>query len=327
MPTKYSHLSSEERDRLAVYRSEGKTLRKIGELLGRSAATLSRELRRNAAPIYTGCYLGHRAHLRAQQRWRETHQRTRLRDPAIRQVVEEWLKRSWSPETIAGRLALVHGRRVISHEAIYQWIYAEKPELITCLARGYRVRKRRGYSRRHRRCHIPHRVCISSRPAAVANRSRFGHWETDTAVSRRSPVALQATVERKSRYTHLALLPRKEARSMSRALVACLRSHPAGHRRSITYDNGSENVEHVRTNRHLGTRSFFCRPYHSWERGTVENTVGLVRRFFPKGTDFALISPAEVQSVQHWLNNRPRKCLGFRTPAEVLPSSAVALAP
>jgi IS30 family transposase len=156
-------------------------------------------------------------------------------------------------------------------------------------------------------------------------RRRIGHWETDTAVSRQSPQALQITVERKTRYARLARLPKKGAREMSIALTRRLSRYPEGLRRSITYDNGSENTEHRRTNQVLGTRSYFCEPFHSWERGTVENTIGLVRRFFPKRTDFATISKNQIQSVERWLNHRPRKCLGFKTPAEVFNASGVAL--
>jgi len=144
-------------------------------------------------------------------------------------------------------------------------------------------------------------------------------------ISRKSKAAIQVTVERKARYTKLAKLTKKGSRQMSIALVRRLSRIPTPLRRSITYDNGSENTEHLRTNRLLGTRSYFCEPFHSWERGTVENTIGLVRRFFPKKTDFARISKSRIQSVERWLNNRPRKCLGFKTPAEVFKSAGVAL--
>ena len=145
-------------------------------------------------------------------------------------------------------------------------------------------------------------------------------------ISRASAVALQITVERTARYTKLAALPRKGAREMRWALTRRLRQYPRGLRRSLTYDNGSENTEHAQTNRALGSRSYFCEPFHSWQRGTVENTIGLVRRFFPKQTDLAQVSKTQVQPVERWLNHRPRKCLGFQTPAEVFKSASVALA-
>ena len=237
------------------------------------------------------------------------------------------LRAGWSPELIAGRWRRRHPEDAISHEAIYQWVYAEARHLVPCLVRAHRRRRYRGYVRgKHRRVAIPQRVSIRQRPAVVQRRRQLGHWETDTMISRASAVALQVTVERTARYTRLARLPRKGAHEMSVALTRRLSHYPPRVRLSLTYDNGSENTEHVRTNQVLQMRSYFCEPFHSWERGTVENTIGLVRRFFPKQTDLAQLSTAQVQSVERWLNHRPRKCLGFCTPAEVFKAAGVALA-
>ena len=325
MPTTYQHLSSHERDLLAVLRSRGHSLRQIARRLGRDPGTISRELHRNAPPIYTGYYLAHKAHQRSEERNCRSRTRQRLKTARLRRYVANRLRHGWSPELIAGRLRLRGTGPAISHEAIYQWLYADARHLIPCLVRAHRRRKPRGYSRRHTRSHIPARVSIRQRPARVGARRERGHWETDTMISRCSAAALQVTVERTARYARLAKLPAKEARAMSVALTRRLSRYPTGWRRSLTYDNGSENTEHERTNRVLGTRSYFCEPYHSWERGTVENTIGLVRRFFPKRTDLAQVSKSRVQSVERWLNHRPRKCLGFKTPAEVFKSVGVAL--
>ena len=325
MPTTYTHLTSHERDLLAVLRSQGQSLRRMATVLARNPSTLSRELTRNAPPVHTGYYLAHKAHQRSEDRNRLSRSHRRLKHDVIRRYVARRLHRGWSPELIAGWLQRHQPERAISHEAIYQWVYAEARHLIPCLVRAHRTRKRRGYSRRHQKTHIPGRVSIRQRPASVLARRRIGHWETDTAVSRQSLHALQVTVERKTRYTRLAQLPRKGAREMSVALTRRLSRYPKGLRRSLTYDNGSENTEHRRTNQVLGTRSYFCEPFHSWERGTVENTIGLVRRFFPKTTDFATISKNRIQAVERWLNYRPRKCLGFQTPAEVFKAAGVAL--
>jgi IS30 family transposase len=143
-----------------------------------------------------------------------------------------------------------------------------------------------------------------------------GHWETDTAVSRKSKVAIQVSIERKTRYTKLAKLKSKSSREMSKALARRLARVPKRLRKTITYDNGSENVEHERTNKILGTKSFFCKPYHSWEKGSVENDIGIVRRFLPKKTDFAIVSSKDLRTRERWMNNRPRKCLNYLTPAE-----------
>jgi len=325
MPTTYNHLSSHERDLLAVLRSQGHSLRQIARVLGRDPGTVSRELRRNAPPIYTGYYLAHKAHRRSEERNCRSRTRPRLKTAGLRRYVADRLRHGWSPELIAGRLRLRGAGPAVSHEAIYQWLYADARHLIPCLVRAHRRRKNRGYSRRHTRSHIPGRVSICQRPARVGTRRERGHWETDTMISRCSAAALQVTVERTARYAKLAKLPAKAARAMSVALTRRLSHYPPALRRSLTYDNGSENTEHERTNRVLGTRSYFCEPYHSWERGTVENTIGLVRRFFPKQTGLAQISKSRVQSVERWLNHRPRKCLGFKTPAEVFKSTGVAL--
>lgn len=326
MPTTYQHLSGHERDVLAVLRSRGQSLRQIAAALHRAPSTLARELHRNAPPIHRGYYLAHKAHQRAETRNHLAHQRPRLKSARLRRYVATRLRAGWSPELLAGRWRRRHPECPISHEAIYQWVYAEARELVPCLVRAHRRRRYRGYVRgKHRRVSIPSRVSIRQRPAEVLRRRQVGHWETDTMISRASAVALQVTVERTARYTKLAALPRKGAAEMRVALTRRLRQYPRGLRRSLTYDNGSENTEHVQTNRALGSRSYFCEPYHSWERGTVENTIGLVRRFFPKRTDLAQLSTPQIQSVERWLNHRPRKCLGFQTPAEVFKSARVAL--
>lgn len=317
MPKTYRQLNPNERDILAVLKSKGKSLRKIASILKRSPSTLSRELKRNAPPIYTGYYLSHKAQGRAERRKRESHQRQRLKNDFIRQYVEKRLSLGWSPELIAGRLGIDHPNFSISHEAIYQWVYQDAPHLILSLVRAHRKRKHRGYSRKHKKSHIPERISIKKRPQTVLKRLHIGHWETDTISCRKSYQAIQVTVERKARYTKMAKLKTKSARAMSIALTRRLSRYPKELRLSITYDNGPENAEHTRTNKILGTSSYFCEPFHSYERGTVENTIGLVRRFLPKKTNLANISQDHLTKIEYWLNKRPRKCLGFKNPAEI----------
>lgn len=325
MPKPYKHLTNHDRDLLSVLKSKGKSVREIAKVLQRSPATISRELKRNAPTVHTGYYLAHKAHERAVNRAVTSRTHIRLKNDKIRKYVRRWIRQGWSPELIAGRLKKLRPELSISHEAIYQWIYADARELIPSLVRAYRNRKRRGYSRRHKKIHIPERISIKERPEKVLLRQEPGHWETDTAVSRQSLAALQVSVERTTRLAKLGKLFRKGARPMSTSLTRRLSRYPKWFRLSITYDNGSENTEHVRTNKVLGTRSYFCEPFHSWEKGTVENTIGLVRRFFPKKTDFAKVSKNRINSVERWLNHRPRKCLGFQTPLEVANSLGVAL--
>jgi len=314
----YTHLSAEERDTLAVLHGKGLSLHFIAKELNRSPSTLSRELKRNAPPVRTGYYLPHKAHQRALNRNQTSHQKERLKLPRIRAYVRKGLKRGWSPELTAGRWKYIHSDLPISHEAIYQWVYEDAKDLIPFLLRARKQRQHRGYSRKHRKSHIPNRISITSRPKEIERRKKAGHWETDTAVSRKSKPVLQITTERKTRFTQITRLPDKTAKAMRIALNRRLSRIPATLRTSITYDNGTENTDHEVVNRTLGTQSYFCEPYHSWEKGTVENTIGLVRRFLPKKTDFAIVLSKDIRRIERWINNRPRKCLNFKTPAEVM---------
>ena len=326
MKKNYKHLSVEERDHLSVLKGKGLSLRAISRALKRSASTLSRELKRNAPPIYSGYYLSHRAHQRYVVRNQQRARRLRLKTKRIRSYVRRQLKRGWSPELISGRLGHLRSKQTIGPEAIYQWVYAEATDLIACLVRHHRRRLSFGHTHRHAKNHIPGRVSIDKRLKVVNQRKQFCHWETDTMVSRQSKVALRALVERQSRFSKLGKLKRKTARQMSHSLNRTLCRFPQKARLSLTYDNGTENTNHLETNHALGTKSFFCAPFHSWEKGTVENTIGLVRRHLPKKTDLAKVSLKEFKAIERWLNNRPRKCLGFQTPAEVFRRS-VALTP
>jgi IS30 family transposase len=165
--------------------------------------------------------------------------------------------------------------------------------------------------------HIPERKSILERPASVHQRKQAGHWETDTVIARTSRAALLAAVERKSRYTRLMKLHRRTAQQVRISLNRSFSQYPKKLRRTITYDNGPENVEHITVNKTLGTQSYFCQPFHSWEKGTVENTIGIIRRTFPKKTNFDLVSHDDVKRLERKLNNTPRKILHFQTPKEV----------
>jgi transposase, IS30 family len=317
MAQKYVHLSQEEREKLAIYRAQNFSLREISKLLGRSHSTLSRELKRNSPPV-NSYYLSHKAQKRSDERISQAHKRVKLKTAAIQNFIVKEIKTGLSPELIAGRLPLKKSGCHISHEAIYQFIYSERRDLIAHLVRSHRKRQKRGHSKKHRKSHIPNRISITERPRCVENRNQLGHWEADTVVSGSGLSALMVLVERVSRTIKIGKLSRKSARRMSSSINMRLGRMPKKMRRTITYDNGSENVEHQRTNEVLGTKSYFCNPYHSWEKGSVENAAGLIRRTYPKGTDFDKISRTEIRQLEDKLNNRPRKCLAFRTPLEVI---------
>lgn len=316
----YRQLTQNERDRISVLRSRGKTWRTIGQALGRSHTTLSREWRRNGRGSQ---YYAHRAHEKTLLR-RQNHVRMRLKSRVLRTEVERMIMNGWSPEIIAGDLKRDNaGRTVISHEAIYQWIYAEARHLIGSLVRSHPKRWPRRLSRKTR-SRIQGRISLDERPEAANARRELGHLEADLVVGR-GRSAIQVSVDRKSRYTRLAKVSDKSAATCRQALARRLAALPSALRRSFTYDNGLENAEHLLLNQELGTRSFFCAPYHSWEKPTVENTNGLLRRFWPKRTNFDNIPVHEIQRVESWLNNRPRKCLNFQSSAEAQASELGAL--
>jgi transposase, IS30 family len=300
--------------------AEHRSVREIAQALGRSPSTVSRELQRNASLEYR-LYLSHRAECRAITRRKGASRRPRLKQASILAYVHAKLAVGWSPEQIAGRIGIDHPGLSISHESIYQYIYHPQTEarleLIRCLRRAHRRRRPRNLGRRERKTKIPNRVPIDCRPAAVEQRRQFGHWEGDSLVSRQSSVALNTLVERKTRLLLLTQLDRKTAAATSQAILSRLEGWPPNARRTLTLDNGTENSQHEKITASLGLRCYFAHPYASWERGTCEHTNGLIRWYLPKGTDFRNISQEQLAHIESLINNRPRKCLGFKTPIEV----------
>ena len=315
----YAHLTPDERDQLALYRAQGKSLRFIAAQLQRSPSTISRELRRNCAPIHKAYYCPHPAQARANVRKSAASRHKRLRDPLVLRYVKSKIRQRWSPELISGRLPVDLPGKHISHEAIYQWIYANAYHLARYLPKAHRKRRYRGYvKRKHLKQHIPDRVPIADRPTSVLTRRVAGHWEADTAGNRQSSAVLLVLHERKTRFTILRKLRRRTSVEFCRNAIETLQHLPKTLRRSITYDNGPENALHTRINRALGTDSFFCAPYHSWEKGSVENAIGVLRMFCPKSLQLSRVSHAQVAAMQNALNCRPRKCLDYNTPAALL---------
>ena len=323
----YSQLSLEERDKITLMRAEGKKASEIARALARDKSTMSRELNRNSSPEYK-LYMSHRAQGRYEERRKQASRRLRLKNDLIRSYVIGKLKEGWSPEQIAGRLRIDNPRISISHEAIYQFIYDNntegRQELIDSLRRSHSKRKKKAIGRRVKKTKIPNRVSIEERPVSVQTRKQFGHWEGDSLVSRKSMVCLNSLVERKSRLLILTKLDRKSAEETSSAVIKRLKSLPEKARRTLTMDNGTENAKHEEITSILEIKCYFAHPYASWERGTNEHVNGLVRWYLPKGTDFSKISDEQIAMIESLINNRPRKCLGFKTPTEVA-SSFVAL--
>lgn len=301
-----------EREQIAQFRNRGWSRAQIAKQLKRHPTTIGRELIRNSdGGNYWASVAEEKAAARRQRRPRK------LDDPRLNEYVRTGLAKRWSPEQIAGRSPRAfprQARRQVSHMTIYRWI-EDSPDY-----RHWRsfLRFGRRRAKPEKSGDSPARAEIAGRPAIVEQRRRFGDWEGDTVVSKGRRGGLVTLVDRKSGFALVAKVKRLQARSVADALRRQVRPLPAGLRHTATFDNGSEFAAHEKIASTTNIDIYFARPYHAWERGCNESYNGLLRQFFPKGTDFQGISPREVKLVRDLLNDRPRKRLGYRTPREVL---------
>ncbi len=313
----YRRITQDDRCQIYALHKQGCCQQQIADHLGVSQSAVSRELSRNRGQRG---YRLKQAQAKSVAR-QQVHRRPRKLTSPVRRKIEAKLRQArWSPEQISGWLK--QRKIALSHERIYQMIWQDKRDggdLWQCLRRrGKRYNKRlhvhsgRGL--------IPGRIDISQRPVIVQRKRRVGDWEGDTVVGAGHQGGLLTLVERKTQLTKIAHLPRTTAKATSRAAVRKLNTiRQRVH--TITFDNGKEFAAHQRIASALQARIYFATPYHAWERGLNENINGLIRDFFPKGTDFSMLTSAEVRTVERLLNNRPRKSLGFRSPQEVFSAS------
>lgn len=312
------HLTLDERERLSQLHHAGASNAEIAAVLGRHVTTIYRELRRNAHDLgeeYSPLAAQHRAHQRRALR----PLTPKLTRPELLDEVRSGLAQCWSPDQIAGRLKQQcrdDRRRQVSHQTIYTWIDAQPAED----RRRFRSFLRRSGKRRpheDRRGKLPNTVSIEGRPQVIDQRRRYGDWEGDTVVGAGRSGAIVTLVERKSGYLLSAKSRDRQARRVAEKIVARLGALPARLRRSATFDNGKEFALHERITQRLAMPVYFAKPYCSWQRGTNENTNGLLRQFLPKGADFRQVSWQTLARYTRQLNDRPRKRLDYRTPAEV----------
>jgi IS30 family transposase len=243
-----------------------------------------------------------------------------MRNELIREYVNEKIREGWSPEQISSRLSIDHPGLSVSHETIYHYIYDEADYLVGYLAKRHKFRRKKKPYRREKKSKILNRISIDRRPEVINERVEFGHWESDSIVSSKSDVALNVLLERVSRKVKITRLINRKSATTAEAILERFRYLPSDTRKSITYDNGSENCRHEKISEILGIIAYFCNPYHSWEKGGVENVNGLIRRYVPKKMDLSKLTEKDIRYVENQLNNRPKKCLGYRTPNEVFNS-------
>jgi len=315
---KHTHLTDTERLELSILLEKGYSLRAIGKAMQRSHTSISREIKRNSV---NGKYHPKKAKAKARNRRKlSKYQGMKVRErPKLKMYIIARLRLYWTPEEIAGRLKEVDTHLpYISGKGIYKWLYSAYGQRYCHLLPKQRYRPKKKRKKKTKREMIPNRVGIEHRPVEANERTEFGHFEEDTMVSgrkTRSKVALAIFCDRKARYSRL-----KKMRNMKPKTHLCAQKTMARGLRmkTITYDNGIENKNHEEVAKELSVDIFFCNPYSSWEKGTVENTIGRIRRFIPKGADISKYTDKQIQIIEDWLNHTPRKCLNFLTPYEIM---------
>lgn len=313
----FKQLTAKERERLFALRRKGHTMRACARSLRRPACTISRELKRNSA--YVGgsdVYLPDRAERLYTNRRKKCRPRLKMDDPIFRATMVRYITRGWSPERIAGHLKRINGTSVVSHELLYQFIYeneiGKRDRMFQYLPRGKRKRTKK-YGRKTHCSRLEGRIWIEERCSAANKRTEVGHWETDSVLCKYRD-SINVLVDRMSRKVVITKLVAKDAQSTTDAITSRLRSEVV---RSITADNGPENAQHKKIAKILKTKFFFCHPYHSWEKGSVENRNGVIRRYLPGTTDLRAWSQADLDEIADDMNTTPMKCLGYQTPHEV----------
>lgn len=310
-------LTFEERVKIECLIQESLSNNEIAKRLRRSPSSITREINSNKAGPQRAHYKAKIAQDLADCRQRIAAKANPRKKEEVWQYVESKIKLGWSPEIISGRIGLDEPDLSVSHEAIYQYVYSQPLNLSGYLARRRFYRRPKG-PRKAKRSNIPNRLSIAYRPEVINQRLELGHWEADSVVCSQTKESLNVLVERLSRFVQITKIANLTARETEKTIVERLEVFEPHFRRSITYDNGFENKNHEMINQTLKTSSYFCEPYHSWEKGSVEQVNGLIRRYIPKKMDLALVTEADIAFIENQLNNRPRKCLGFKTPQEIV---------
>ncbi len=318
----FKHLSLREREAISKGLSQGFSCKEIGKSINRSGSTVSRDITRNKMTRET--YWAIDADFHADCREEIPKRPKKIENNIfLKEYINSKIKLDWSPEQIANRLKEAYPLDMsmrASHETIYTYLYclprgSLKEELLEHLRRERKERQKRGTVHKMRRM-IPDMVSISERPPEVAHRIIPGHWEGDLIVGKGHKSAIGTLVERTTRTVILVPLKKKDAFSVRTAFEKEVAKLPKQMKQSLTYDRGMEMFEHKLFTEHTKMKVYFADPYSPWQRGTNENTNGLLRQYFPKGTDLSLIPRKEIKRVQRQLNGRPRKVLGYRTPYE-----------
>lgn len=315
MAKKQKYLTYSDRVLIEVYLRAGFKKEHIASRLGRDPSVIGRELKRNKGECMD--YSADHAEHFAKRRATKTDRKKLLKYPRLLEYVKEKLSLDWSPEQIAGRLKEFPTERpdgqIVSHEAIYGYIYEEEPHLHHRLRRKHWQRRSKG-QRHSNKPVIPNRVPISERPEEVEDKTILGHFESDSIVGKRHKQGLSVQYARGLQLAKIHKLRNFTPQETDEAIQATLAALPDGFAKSFTLDNGTENYRHTSWE----VPTYFCDPYKPWQKGGVENMNGLIRQYIPKGTDIRKVTDERIREIEYRLNTRPRKGLGYKTPLEVL---------
>jgi len=322
---KHRRLTIKERVQIQTLLNEKKSRAYIAKVLGRARSTISREINK-WVQNKEDSYDAELAHWNAKDDYANKRNRDKISTHSLlRYFVYKGLLSNWTPEQISGRLKEIYPNdpiMSISHEAIYRYIYTRpqaslNKKLIKLLVRK-KTRRRPSKKRRGTGSKIPNQVSIDNRPGHIELREEIGHWEGDLVIGKNHKSAIGTIVERKTRFTLILKLKSKKSEEVANMFSEKLNQLNTVFKKSMTYDNGIEMAKHQKITENTGIKIYFAHPYSSWERGTNENTNGLIRRYLPKGTNFNEISENQLQNIQRKLNNRPRKIIGYKTPKEMI---------
>jgi IS30 family transposase len=308
-----------DRQQIAFWHRIGYNAKRIAERIGKDRTVVWRELKRNRSPFFP--YDADNAHYFSQRRAKRTNKPKLEKDIALRDYIVGCLRLGWSPEQISGRLknhppCKLKGRK-ISYEAIYQYIYDKEPWLYHKLRRAHPDRYRK-FHRKKRPVSIPDRTPIALRDDAINSRQEIGHFESDSMIGKGHRHGLSVQFERAIQYVLIGRIENFTAEETKDAITMAIESLPDKFVKSITFDNGRENTQHIDIKNDYNIQTFFCDPYKAWQKGGVENVIGLIRQYLPKGTKLADITDIRVAQIQELLNSRPRKKLDYKTPDELL---------
>ena len=314
-----NNLKFYDRQKLEYWFRTKQSIRAIAIIMGRDHSVLTRELKRNGS--------GDRKRYRADVAQRLSEQRTHKQHrgkldkyPELKEYVINGLKEEWSPDVIAGKLKLDGKKETISRESIYYYIYNKEGryEGLCKYLRQCKNKRQKRHSRKACKLHIFERVSIHQRPEYINERKRYGDWESDSVLFSKQKTALSVQSERKSKLIRMHKVTNKTAEETANAIVKTAESLPSELLKTITFDNGTENARHMEVKKEYGVKTYFCDPFASWQKGGVENANKLIRHYLPRKTDLSQLTDRDIYDIQEKLNNRPRRCLNYLTPNEII---------